>query len=479
MTKKLTKLIALLLSAMMLLSLTACGGNGDGIGDEGSKSEMSAEMQAIDEYFKDYPAFDMGGRVIKIAVFYDMYYDSFDESLEDNPGLEDVERGQLMFDNVKRIEEKYNCKIEYVNPGSEALKSSLQTSVVAGTPDYDVYLTQMSFALALAVNGYFTDLSTIKGDYLDLNNDQNILRTLEMAGTNCFFEKSVPNVTTTYLAYNAEMIKDAGLTDPRELYANGEWTWEKFAEYCTKLTKDTDNNGETDIFGYGGDLQMTIQEFLASNDAILVKEDGNEGLSDPKVLETFTYLGQLYSEKKVARPVVDDYYEGLYGWINKQNAFGPTKMWVLQTGAKDIDFEYHIVPFPQGPSGQGENAGQSFGDYFVIPRGVKDPDKVYQVLEEFFGWYCDDYDVRDEDMIAIGEGCFMDEADLTMAFEMGNWGCGDIWTEIDNSTSPNREEGSLINGIFSFVINGEKTAAEAVESVKQPFQDDINSILNP
>ncbi len=477
MSKKITKLIALLLSAMMLLSLTACGDNGNsGTGNDG---EMSEEVQAIADYFADYPAFDMGGRVIRIAMFYDMYYDSYDESPEDNPGLEDVELGQLMIDNIKRIEEKYNCKIEYVNPGSESLKSSLQTSVVAGTPDYDVYLTQMSFALPLAVNGYFTDLSTFESDYLDLNNGQNILKVLDVAGTSCFFEKATPNTAAAYLAYNADMIKEAGLTDPRELYANGEWTWEKFAEYCTKLTKDTDNNGETDIYGYGGDLSLTIREFLASNNAILVNEDGTEGLTDPKVLETFSYLGQLYSEKKVARPVADDFYENLTGWINKQNAFGVTQMYVLQTMAKGIDFEYHIVPFPTGPSGTGESAGQSFGDYFVIPRGVEEPEKVYQILEEFFGFYCDDYEIRDNDSYAIGEGCFYDEEDLEMAFEIGNWGNGDIWTAIDTSTSANHEGGSLISGIFGGVISGEATPAESVESVKQLFQDDINSILNP
>ena len=478
MSKKITKLIALLLSAMMLLSLTACGG-GNGDANKDSGKELSAEMQAIDEYFKDYEAFDMGGRVIKIAMFYDMYYDSEDEKPEDNPGMDDRELAQLMIDNVKRIEQKYNCKIIYENPGGDSLKSSLQTSVVAGTPDYDVYLTQMSFALPLAVNGYFTDITTFDADYLDVNNGQNILKVNEIAGTHCFFEKATPNTAAAYLAYNADMIKDAGLTDPRELYANGEWTWEKFSEYCTKLTKDTDNNGETDIYGYGGDLQLTIREFLASNNAILVNDDGTEGLTDPKVLETFTYLGELYSGKKVARPVADDHYENLTGWINKQNAFGPTQLYVLQTMAKNIDFEYHIVPFPQGPNGTGECAGQSFGDYFVIPRGVAEPEKVYQILEEFYGWYCDDYETRDQDSYSIGEGCFIDEADLEMAFEIGNWGNGDIWTAIDTSTSANHEGGSLINSIYGGVISGEKTAAEAVESVKQLFQDDINSILNP
>ena len=73
----------------------------------------------------------------------------------------------------------------------------------------------------------------------------------------------------------------------------------------------------------------------------------------------------------------------------------------------------------------------------------------------------------------------MDEADLEMAFEIGNWGNGDIWTAIDTSTSASHEGGSLINSIYGGVISGEKTAAEAVESVKQLFQDDINSILNP
>lgn len=467
MSKKIKRLIALLLSAMMLFSLTACG-DSEGGKDSEKGSELS-EVDKIGEYFSDYEAFDLGGRTIKIAVFYDMYYDSFDTKPEDNPGVEDMERGQLMIDNVKRIEEKYNCKIEYVNPGGDAIKSSLQTSVLNGTPDYDVYLTQMDWALSFAVNGYFTDLSTFDADYLDLNNGQNILSVTEVAGTNCFFAKSGIDVTTSYLAYNSEMIKAAGLEDPNDLYERGEWTWEKFAEYCTKLTQDTDNNGETDIYGYGGDLTWTIQEFLASNGAILVNGDGTSGLTDPKVLETYKFLGELYAEKKVARPVVDDWYEGIAGWINKQSAFGVTKMWILQTMTPN--FEHRIVPFPQGPNGEPETAGQGFGDYFVIPRGVKDPEKVYQVLEEFFGFYCDDYDYRDEDMLALVEGCFVNEQDVETAIEMGTWGNGDVYTILDTKDY-------YVNSIFSGVVSGEYTPAELVESTKQLFQDMIDATFN-
>ena len=366
------------------------------------------------------------------------------------------------------IEKKYNCKIEYVNPGSDALKTSLNTSVVAGTPDYDVYLTQMDFALPLAVNGYFIDLSTFTADYLDLNKEQNIIKAFPVANTNCFFEKSAKNVTANYMVYNADMLAQLKLEDPNELYAKGEWTWDKFEELCIKATQDTDNNGEIDIYGYGGDLTMTLREFLASNGAVLVKQDGTEGLSDAKSLETFQFLGKLYGEDKAARPIVDDWYDGLASWINNKSVFGVTQMWILQT-ADDINFNYRIVPWPQGPSGSAKVAGQGFNDYFAIPRGVKDPEKVYQIMEEFFGWFCGDIEFRDQDMISLAEGCFIEETDVDTAFEIGDWGNKDIWSIIDTEY--------LVASVFSGVVSGEFTPAQAVESVKQLFQDEISAMM--
>ena len=473
MFNRVKKLLALAMAAVMVVSMAACGekpsGGEDTTPTPTPKNEADmTPMEKMDAYYAKYPAFDMQGRVIKIAMFYDAYFDSYDTKPEDNPGLLDMEMGQTMLDNVRRIEKKYNCKIEYVNPGSDALKTSLNTSVVAGTPDYDVYLTQMDFALPLAVNGFFIDLSTFNADYLDINNDQNIIKAFPVAGTNCFFEKSAKNVTANYLAYNADMLAQLKLEDPQELYAKGEWTWEKFEELCIKATQDTDNNGETDIYGYGGDLTMTLREFLASNGAVLVKDDGTEGLSDAKSLETFQFLGKLYGEDKAARPIVDDWYDGIAGWMNNKCVFGVTQMWILQT-ADDINFNYRIVPWPQGPSGSKETAGQGFNDYFAIPRGVKDPEKVYQIMEEFFGWFCDDVDFRDQDMISLAEGCFIEEADVDMAFAIGDWGNRDIWSIIDT--------GYLVASVFSGVVSGEFTPAQAVESVKQLFQDEISAMM--
>ena len=57
---------------------------------------------------------------------------------------------------------------------------------------------------------------------------------------------------TMPLAFNLQMVEDANLEDPRDLVERGEWTWEKFREYCKTLTKDTDGDGNIrDVFSTG------------------------------------------------------------------------------------------------------------------------------------------------------------------------------------------------------------------------------------
>ena len=488
MRKRSKAILAVLLVATMVLPMMACGkksttdtgsdktaeptvtsGAESDTEDTGAEATAAPTQAGTEDPFASYPAFDMGGRTIKIAMFYDMYYDSTDTVPEDNPNVTNVELAQKLIDNVRRVEEKYNVKIEYVNPGSDALVDSLNTSVVAGTPDYDVYLTQLNFALPLAVNGYFENLSDISKDYEDINNNRNIITPFEIAGTNSFFSKSGKNVAATYMVYNADTLKQLGLEDPNELYAKGEWTWDKFEELAKASNQDTDNNGVTDIYGYGGDLSLTLREFLASNNAILVKEDGTEGLTDPKTVEVFQFLSKLYNDDKAGRPLTDDWNDNIYAWTQSKCVFAPTPMWIIQ--GEEINFNYRIVPWPKGPSGDGTKAGQSFNDYFVIPKGIKDADKVYQIIEEFFGgWYGNDLEARDVDMIELAESCFLDENDVDTAFKIGEMGNGDLWSVVDKNY--------IVNSIFSSVcVKKDMTPAQAVAANKQLFQDEIDKLL--
>ena len=490
--QKTKKAVAVMLAAATLTSLTACGQSettGTPSTEEKQNTEVSTpsteevvestpsseeveeeltHIEKVDAYFADYPAFDLGGRTIKICMFWDQYYDSNHTAPEDDPNVANVEMAQMMIDNVRRVEKKYNCRIEYVNPGSEALIQSLNTSVVAGTPDYDVYLTQTWFAFPLALNGYFYDLSEISHDYSDINNEATCISAEPLAGTNCFFEKASRDVAGRYLVYNADMLEELNLEDPNELYAKGEWTWDKFAELCKAATQDTDNNGETDIYGYGGGSGNTVTEFLASNNATLITEDGKENLSDPKVIETFTFLNRLYNEEKIARPMTEDYNADAFAWTEGKCAFSVTQLWIIQT-AENLNFNYRLVPWPTGPSGDGSQAGQSFADYYVIPKGVEEPEKVLQVVEEFFGWHGGDLELRDQDMIELAESCLLEESDVNVVWETSAKGNGDIWSLVDSNY--------IITGIFDSVVSGTMTPAQAIEANRQVWQDAIDSVL--
>ena len=57
---------------------------------------------------------------------------------------------------------------------------------------------------------------------------------------------------------------------PYKLQEQGEWTWENFKKLCAQLTKDTDNDGITDVYAtcsYGGEM---LEQLLSSTGSQIV-----------------------------------------------------------------------------------------------------------------------------------------------------------------------------------------------------------------
>ena len=73
----------------------------------------------------------------------------------------------MKLDAVRAVEEKWNCKIEWVNLGWDGIIDSINTSVTAGTPDCDIYLTDLQFGISPVANGYVQKIS----DYAPADSD--------------------------------------------------------------------------------------------------------------------------------------------------------------------------------------------------------------------------------------------------------------------------------------------------------------------
>lgn len=87
------------------------------------------------------------------------------------------------------------------------------------------------------------------------------------------------SITQPYLLfYNVTMFEEESLETPTELYNKGEWTYDKFLEYITYFTRDTDGDGQVDQWGLEPS-RVKRQNIGFANDAMQVYEVGNGELA--------------------------------------------------------------------------------------------------------------------------------------------------------------------------------------------------------
>ena len=257
MRKLAKKLIATGLAASMVLSMSACSKSSNGNDTTTSSAETTTQNTTVETTTQGQTQTQnqnttSGPRHITIGSWWVQYYDSTHTSVEDDPSYAGDLPAELKFANVKKIEDKYNITFSWENLTYEGTKESINTSVLAGSPDCDIYLVDLGMAIPAAMNGLATDLRTVLPADADVFTDQNVVKFLDLGdGKACILKRveAQSTVEATYpLAFNKQMLEDNNLEDPRELYKRGEWTWDKFIEYCQVLTQDTDGDGAVDQY---------------------------------------------------------------------------------------------------------------------------------------------------------------------------------------------------------------------------------------
>jgi len=162
-----------------------------------------------------------------------------------------------------------------------AVKSYISNQVLSGEKTYDMISPTADFAAALVKEGYLADMGAL------LNID------LEKPWWDYKYNDSIKLGKNTYVAFgdlslvykgcvlcmgiNNDLITDHGLEDPFELYAQGNWTYDKVYEMCKAVSSDEDGDGvynspADDIFGIVGNANQIIQVALASGATIMERD---------------------------------------------------------------------------------------------------------------------------------------------------------------------------------------------------------------
>ena len=425
-------------------------------------------------------------RTITIGLWWDIYYDSTHEALEDDPSYSGTEADELRFAVVKEIEDKYNVNIEFVNLTYTGTKDSINTSIIAGTPDCDIYLVELGWGIPAAMKGYFVDLRSILPEDSDIFTNQTVLSGTSIGDSEEVYFFTPIGMSNTYpLMFNLQLLEDANLEDPRDLYERGEWTWDKFLEYCQALTKDTDGDGVNDQYGFCGYINDVINNLTLSNGCTIASGD-TETFSSEAVGECFQFVQDLYNTYNVCYPYDQDYSSASdsmrIAYMQGNIGFSVGAVWILNgqgayssTSDDNLEFNTIFVPWPVGPHGDRDtNALLQVGSgnsYYVIPVGVEDPELVYNVFYDYQNYFHDDTSIRD-DLETLW--WWVSETDSDEDNQMANFE-----VQLLCLTRPQVDlyEALGVNVDWLPLINGEVTVAQFQETYRQLFQDGLDVLF--
>lgn len=368
----------------------------------------------------------------------------------------DTADSKKALDKLHEVEKKYNVKIKYDNIPFDKYMDKFTTSALAGTPMADISILEFKRALAPIKQGLILPLSQYTQGTSDINNEQkHTVKLPPILGDEYFFGGQ--GVSTVGMFYNRDLFKKLGLPDPQELYANGQWTWDKFLEVAKQATTDTNNDGKPDTWGFADWAPGAARDFGVTNGALFVNDDLTVGFTDPKMIETLEFINRLYNKENVVKVKKGD--KNSWDEVNtfKDGDVAMTSNFDWNVGG--LPFEVGVVPNPQGPSGDGKYTyANTAQNGWVIPKGVKDPQIVYQIYEEL-----QDLPSTEEYLGQNGlEALFKNQQDIDMAIQHIN-GTGRISLEEGVADYP-------WFSVMDDIIKKNQSVSATVEKYKAPAE---------
>ena len=270
------KLVALLLAGVMTLSLAACG-------NQSSKSEDKKETSKSEE-------------TVEISFWHAM------------SGANEEAIQKITDDFMK---ENPNIKVNLMNQGDylDLFDKLMASAKAKQLPNLaQIYSNRLSWyvdkGLALDITPYINDpkiglTDEDKADFPD------------MFMKDCIWgdgQYAMPfNKSQMVLYYNVDMFKDAGIAVPT--------TWEDWAAAAKALTKDTDGDGEPDVYGivFADNLSTDIAPWLKQAGGSTMNEETNELYAPMKgeVLDVAKSADPAFASKAMGEGVAINPSEGI------------------------------------------------------------------------------------------------------------------------------------------------------------------------
>lgn len=340
------RVLAMFLSAAMAMSLmTGCGGGGQdqtaAVSESGAAGTGSGEKVSL-TIFDGYAGEDPHGKYI---------YQYADEYMKEHP----------------------NVSIEVQAVSTNDIYTKL--SAMAATPDAvpELFFTSADAIATLHDLGLTADLKDLVPEDLKAEFANGVVDSCMLGDEMSYFPVAVQPQA---VIYRIDRFKEAGLEVPK--------TWEEFTKAAKTLTRDSDNNGQMDEWGFGmvgsnnSSGQSRFMSYLWSNGIDCVKEEGGKWVTDISDDQKFTDAFSRWTGMNADGVVPTGITEVDYPTAANYFAMGYTSMFL--TGSNALGVAYTNNPDLKGKLGSfkmpGDYPGTMLGtEGYAVSAYASDAEK--------------------------------------------------------------------------------------------------------
>ncbi|MDI6642195.1 MAG: ABC transporter substrate-binding protein [Elusimicrobiota bacterium] len=303
------------------------------------------------------------------------------------------EEHQVFVDLVKKFEEKnpdIKIRVQRIPWGEHLTK--LKVSMVTHTAP-DICRVDLAFLPRLVKSRSVIDLTEygaleLAKELVPAAVNSNIFSESFFITNSTSAKKHIfglPDQTTgVALFYNKKLFRKFGVPFPPQ--APNSWTWEEFVEAAKKLTRDTNNDGKPDIYGFAmsGGLWFNFP-FFNTFGVKLIDDSAKECILDnsevhKKAAEVLQFMSDLTNKYRIeAGAWRVGAVTSEMGFLNELYAMGFHGPWNVQR-FKEAKLDFGIALIPRGSAGTSTNVG---GTNMVILRETKYPKECYEFLKFF------------------------------------------------------------------------------------------------
>ena len=199
-----------------------------------------------------------------------------------------VDNFKAKFPNITVVTDK--------TPWSD-FKTKLKTQIAASNPP-DVFIMDSGYNATLGAMGAALDLSGLIGKDL---NAEDFTASLFAAKAPDGKVYGIPQaINVLGVAYNKKLFDEAQIPYPKE-----DWTWQDMMDIAEKLTKDTDNDGQPDVYGLLVSQSITngwLPFVLSTGGSPLDETKTKSMFGDPKTAEGLAKYEAAVYDLKVVPP---------------------------------------------------------------------------------------------------------------------------------------------------------------------------------